>query len=62
MYIILLVFLFWIICGFVSYNWQQYLYIKDFGRRSSIKFLHFAYGPFALFATFTVDYLKLWKL
>jgi len=61
MYIILSMFLFWIICGFISYNWQQSLYVKEFGSQSPIKFLHFVCGPLALFCTLIVDYLKLFE-
>ena len=58
MYIALSIFLFWIICGFISYNWQQHLYIKQFGVSSTIVYTHFIFGPIALLATFIVDYLK----
>jgi hypothetical protein len=61
MYIILSIFLFWIICGFISYNLQQYLYIKEFGHKSDLVFIHFVFGPLALFCTYLVDYLKLFE-
>lgn len=58
MYIILLIFCYWIICGFLSYNWQQHLYMKQFGASSPIVYMHFIFGPIALLTTFIVDYLK----